>query len=233
MDFAPISIVLNMIQELQRLLNGLGAVFKIYTLLVFAVISVDAAAQVSFGVRGGGNLNFVSVKLDDRPDGSSEDYKLGNNLAIYGGAFVKLPFNENFSFKPSVDLMVRGGGTDKQRVDIYYVDLPLTFQYDINDKLYVDAGPVASLRAEARTYAYGVRKRVSIGPAIEPFSFGLSAGAGYFVTPKLSVHALFYRSLNKAWDTTFRDINNMPDGSVSYFPGNISLGVEYFFRRNK
>jgi hypothetical protein len=128
--------------------------------------------------------------------------------------------------------MVRGAGRSTTgRVSLYYADLPVLFQYQITEKFYLDAGPVLSYRLMARSYSFSQQQQVNMTKGVEPFNIGASAGVGYFITTRLALHTSFYRSFTKAWDVSFRDENNQPNGTLLYYPGNFSLGIEYYFKR--
>ncbi|HEY0743335.1 MAG TPA: porin family protein [Chryseosolibacter sp.] len=201
-------------------------------LLLFC-FSLTTSAQVSFGVKGGLNLNFVSVNADRSSSISQRHLKLENGIGTHLGGFMMVPLSAQAYFKPGVTLIERGAGlaNDDYRVSLYYADVPLLFQYKITRAFYLEAGPVASGLIAAFEYSAIQQKMVNVSKAVESFSFGASIGAGYFVTPRLAVTASVYRSLTMAWNHTLRDESNRPAGTIDYFPGNVSVGVEYHFKK--
>lgn len=201
---------------------------KTLCLIFFTAFSLHASAQVTFGVRTGLNLNFMSAKAEG-VSASPASYKLDKAFGGYAGAFVKIPLNANLSFKPGANIQLRGTGGEKlEQVDLFYSDIPMLLQYNITKTLFIEAGPVVSKILLARVYSLSGGKR-NATDSIEPFGIGLHGAMGYQVSSKFAVTATVYSSLTKAWDLTYRDVNNEPNGIVSYFPGSLSLGVEYYF----
>lgn len=204
---------------------------KSLSCILFFILSLNATAQVTFGLRGGLNLNFMSAKAEG-VSSSPTDYKLGKGAGGFAGGFVKIPFTTDFAFKPGVNFQARGNcGQKLERVNLFYSDIAPLFEYTIAENFFIEAGPVVSTLIMARAYSLPSLKKVDVTESVERMAIGLQGGVGYKINPKLGVTASIYSSLTKAWDLTFRDENNRPDGTVSYFPGNLSVGVEYSFTR--
>jgi len=111
-------------------------------------LSVDGAMNIS-------NLPGI--------DGSS--VSIGVNYGL--GVHIKL--NDHWYFKPEFKPLSRKGATkidpltpvsdeftvDKTKLKINYIDFPLLFQYNINAKMWVAAGPQISFLTDANQYIFG------------------------------------------------------------------------------
>jgi hypothetical protein len=111
-------------------------------------LSVDGAMNIS-------NLPGI--------DGSSAG--IGVNYGL--GVHIKL--SDHWYFKPEFKPLSRKGAikiepltpvsddftVDKTKLKINYIDFPLLFQYNINNKLWVAAGPQISFLTDANQYLFG------------------------------------------------------------------------------
>jgi len=110
-------------------------------------LSIDGAMNIS-------NLPGI--------EGSSESFGVNYGLGVH----IKL--NDHWSFKPEFKPLSRKGATkvdplvptssefiiDKTKLKINYIDFPLLFQYNINPKLWVAAGPEISFLTDANQYVF-------------------------------------------------------------------------------
>lgn len=206
------------------------ASLKLATVLIL-IFSANVTAQVSFGVKAGLNLNYLSVNVEGQSNVNKSALTPGLGFGSQIGGLIAIPMSQKVFFKPGLSFVGRGAGLSDERIHIYYADLPLLFQLSVTKNFYVEAGPVASRLLGAYRYSTFERKLVNISTIVESYSVGLSCGVGYFVKPRLAVTASFYRAMTEAWDIPFRDEDNQPVGTVDFFPANVSFGVEYHFRK--
>jgi hypothetical protein len=111
-------------------------------------LSIDGAMNIS-------NLPGI--------DGSSVSFGVNYGLGVH----IKL--NDHWYFKPEFKPLSRKGATkidpltsvsdeftvDKTKLKINYIDFPLLFQYNINPKMWVAAGPQISFMTDANQYIFG------------------------------------------------------------------------------
>jgi hypothetical protein len=182
-------------------------------------------AQRSLTIKGGLNYNMLPLVFKDVNNKVSPlSYELAPNGGGHVGLFANIPFSSRFSFSPGVNLIGRGGGQgERQRVSIYYADLPLNITYHLSNKISFEVGPVVSYRLLATAYSYRDQKRISYTKSIEPVSFGTIGGISFLLKENLSIHLSYYRSFVMAWDTSFQSATGPNYGTVKYFPSDVSL----------
>ena len=201
--------------------------------LILALVLIStfpATAQVSVGINGGLNLNFASAKVAGRPDVEKSAFAIDNNAGAHVGGFVKIPLSDKFHFKPGLTFVRRGGGREKERVTIYFADVPITFGYAPAKRISVEASAVLSYRLHATAFSFVDQARTNVTSTIDAFCFGASAGINFSLSDKWLLTASAYRSFVPSWDISFRDQNNKPDGKVSYYLSSIGLGLGYQFK---
>ena len=108
------------------------------------ISSSDIKSQdLLFGFTGGLNMNTISTKSDDG------GLKVGFNL----GGLAQYKLNEKMSFIANLKLSAKGQQYSKiienqndylkiyHSTSLYYIDLPILFQYHIKDLLGLEIGP--------------------------------------------------------------------------------------------
>jgi hypothetical protein len=139
--------------------------------------------------------------------------------------------SEKFYFKPGLTLVRRGAGSDKERVTIYFADVPITFGYAPLKRISVEASALLSYRIHATAYSFLEQARTDVTSSVEKFNFGANVGVNFSLSDKWSLIASACKSFNPSWDVSFRDENNDPDGKVSYYLNSIFVSLCYHFKR--
>ena len=148
-----------------------------------AVSSSDIKSQdLLFGFTGGLNMNTISTKSDDG------GLKVGFNL----GGLAQYKLNEKMSLIANIRLSAKGQQYSKiienqndylkiyHSTSLYYIDLPILFQYHIKDLLGLEIGPsfnfflsgkdkskIGNTTSDVRKFEKG---------SYNPFEFGLTFG---------------------------------------------------------
>lgn len=151
--------------------------------LVMTISSSDIKSQdLLFGFTGGLNMNTISTKSDDG------GLKVGFNL----GGLAQYKLNEKMSFIANLKLSAKGQQYSKiienqndylkiyHSTSLYYIDLPILFQYHIKDLLGLEIGPsfnfflsgkdkskIGNTTSDVRKFEKG---------SYNPFEFGLTFG---------------------------------------------------------
>ena len=151
--------------------------------LVMTISSSDIKSQdILFGFTGGLNMNTISTKSDDG------GLKVGFNL----GGLAQYKLNEEMSLIANLKLSAKGQQYSKiienqndylkiyHSTSLYYIDLPILFQYHIKDLLGLEIGPsfnfflsgkdkskIGNTTSDVRKFEKG---------SYNPFEFGLTFG---------------------------------------------------------
>lgn len=123
-------------------------VIKISIIGIMSILCLQANAQV-VGLKGG--LNLATMYEKDDSQTYSDDYQM--NLGFHVGTTLDFPIDDNLSFETGLLLTSKGWkykeeifGTDVTvKLNLYYVDLPLTLKVKSNDlggvKIFGALGP--------------------------------------------------------------------------------------------
>ena len=157
------------------------------TLLIVLLTIVSSSnniksQELSFGFTGGLNMNTISTKSDDG------GLKVGFNI----GGLAQYQLNDNMSVIANIKLSAKGQQFSKieenqnnyikiyHSTSIYYIDIPILYQYHIKDLLGLEIGPsfnfflsgkdkskIGNTTSEIKKFAKG---------SYNPFEFGLTFG---------------------------------------------------------
>jgi hypothetical protein len=137
---------------------GVSTGFGQATVIILLFGDKVASEKLYLSVDGAMNLsNLPGI------DGSSV------GIGINYGLGVHIKLNDHWYFKPEFKPLSRKGAikiepltpvsddftVDKTKLKINYIDFPLLFQYNINNKLWVAAGPQISFLTDANQYLFG------------------------------------------------------------------------------
>ncbi|RNA61445.1 PorT family protein [Chryseobacterium nematophagum] len=128
-----------------------------------------------------------------------------SKLGFYGGIFGNIPISSKFSIQPEVlynrlskkgEILPDPGGFLDNRndnynaeVDLNYLSVPVTLQYNISPHFYVECGPQISFLMSSRLTYKSIS--VSINELLRKVDFGASLGTGYYITPHIGVTARY------------------------------------------
>lgn len=85
------------------------------------------------------------------------------------------------------------------------IDIPLLFRFDIVSGLFLEAGPLASVNLDTDIEYSGDGDSESSDVDQNLIEFGVIAGVGYSVTPKIDIDARFALGLTKLYDKLYDD----------------------------
>jgi hypothetical protein len=128
---------------------------KKHLLLILALLMAGAtSAQVSFGIKGGGNISNI-IKTDD--PNFTTTYKPGFNA----GVFAEVHLVSLLSFEPELLYSTKGYaahvyyGQMEQRTD--FIDIPLLAKFRFSPEFSLLVGPqVSFLLSTKNTYSNGI-----------------------------------------------------------------------------
>ena len=103
---------------------------KIILRLLFLVSSLSVSAQDlhnKFGIKGGLNMTFFNVDLQDLGSYSSSE------IGFYGGAFIEFPIDVFLTIQPEA-LYISVG-------EFNFVNVPIYAKYEVANNLHLMVGP--------------------------------------------------------------------------------------------
>lgn len=109
---------------------------------------------------------------------------------------------------------------DGLRVNLSYISVPVTFQYNALPNLYFEAGPQFSFLIDSKFKYQSVS--VKANDYIKGFDFGLGLGAGYYFNDNIGVTARYVAGLT--------DIAKETQGADAEGKNNVfQIGLAYKF----
>ncbi len=167
--------------------------------------------QVTFGVKGG--VNISSAVFDDSVQDivSSVSSVVGANL----GMFTNIPLGKKFAFQPEVlfsmqgfnYVFYQGNYTADVKTKLNYINIPLNFQFNVIDKVYVEAGPQFDFLVGAKgdytskdNYSNSVTtvNDRDLKDNYKALVFGVNFGAGYKINDNISANVRYCLGLSPA-----------------------------------
>jgi len=138
-----------------------------------------------FSARIGANWSDAALNFAD-------DSHIKNKFGFHFGIMTDLNIKQNFSFRPGILFSQRGyrinEGDENFKLNINYLDIPLTFTYSFLPKkkgLFVEAGPNILYLLGARQTSNGVNQ--NFNGFINNIDIGLVGGVGYRISYNLGL----------------------------------------------
>lgn len=156
----------------------LGVVAIVVTMSVNSQINSGAKFGIAFSQLSGFEANGAG--LVDNIASTIEDGRTG----YFAGFFVGIPINEKLSFQPEFQYVQQGSNAEALRVD--YLQLPLAFNYDINEKFFVNVGPQLGLRVWSPNDS----------GLIDTFDYSVFGSIGYHITESIFIEGRYSLGLN-------------------------------------
>lgn len=108
------------------------------------------------------------------------------------GATVKGKINERNYFSIGIEYNSKGSRAPIDTINhntfafrLHYIQIPLQWQLDINQRLRLHLGPYAAFLAQQSVMTNGISRSMaeaSYGPAFDPWDFGITAGLAFKFT---------------------------------------------------
>lgn len=174
-------------------MKGIALIFVIFLLLISDVIT---AQKFNGGVLGGLSASEISG-----------DGKWGpNHAGIYAGFFVNRYFSNRSSFQMELDFIQKGSRENPDSTNNYdfyllrlnYVELPLHYKYDFNEKGTLEAG--LSLGVLIYSHEEGNPGNPPTGGDFDKTDLSFNFGAFYTIIENLRINIRYSNSLIKVRD---------------------------------
>lgn len=160
----------------------------LFFFLGFVGLIVSSLAQISFGVKGGLNVNQTNVNI-------SSIIGTQTSIGFHAGGFAQMSLNKKFSFSPELQYSRRGYkvGSSGYTVNVNYIELPLLFSYSLNKMVGVDLGADPSIEISSNTTL-----------PYNKFDFGAVMGVRAYVTEKIFLTARYYDGFLSILDVQYQ-----------------------------
>jgi hypothetical protein len=178
-------------------------------------------AQVKFGAKAGLNIsNFT---------GDTENSK--SKEGLYIGGYVRIPIASKFSIQPELLFSMQGAkektaypyyepirddyfwGTAEADYKFNYINIPLMFQYEVIDRLRLEAGPQVGLNVGSKfklKFKEGYRSYFIKADAdeLKMINFSLNVGGNYELQNGLNFSARYSCGLSNISEDSNSDVKN-------------------------
>ncbi len=165
--------------------------------LVLSICFFASIGQVSFGVKGGLNLNVVSYT--NLPPGAIDDFQFSSGFHF--GFYSLIALNDHFFFIPEVQYSQRGftliSAYSPLDVKLNYIEIPLNLSYSLIKPLNLDFG----LNTALKVHESGVID------LFNKFNFGLTSGLRFKLTKELTVIGRYYYGLVSIGELGYFDVS--------------------------
>ncbi len=159
-------------------------------LLMLALLTSSAFAQLNYGIKGGASL--IGMALEHLGI-SNARYRLSYQAGVYGVQPVsqRVFFRPelmyaNKGFRAETPSVTVGNPDDSFTMRLHYLSMPLLAEYSPSKRLFVLLGPEISYLFAARS-RFGSESSDAGALWDEKLDIGLVAGLGYAINSKLSV----------------------------------------------
>lgn len=164
--------------------------------LITLLYSANTLAQSKFNLKGGLNFNFLAKMNDATTD---DKWSIGFNLG--GGYEIKL--SEKFLITPELQYIQKGFGveanplanSDKGRVNLNYIEVPIIFSWKALDRVHIDLGPSGALRVISKGKSEGDSNDVS-NLYNKSFEFGVHGGVKINLTEDVYILTRYYHAIS-------------------------------------
>ena len=192
----------------------------LFALSLIASLPLSAQLQPTVGVSAGANYsqlhwyNTFHFGTQLLPDNDLHRWVPG----FQAGLAVQLPVTPSLSllfnplFNRRGDAMDNGSSSDKTRVRLDYLDIPLLAQYYPFRKFYVEGGPMISWLLKAETAVNGEPTGNSriMDQIYRDIDISAALGLGYQFDNRIAVNLRFVHGLIGALDLEYTDVNGEP-----------------------
>lgn len=140
-------------------------------MIVALLASGNLFAQISGGVRIGGNLSNIKYSFDDLS--YSNDSKFGPLVGLYLTAML----GDKAGIQPELVYSAMGSKSSDGDLKLAYIALPVMLRYQIIEQIHVLAGPQAAFLLSGK-YESPDGEEQDVKDQLNGVDFGLVVGAG-------------------------------------------------------
>lgn len=198
---------------------------KITLILIALALFTGLNAQVRWGIKAGGNISKVSMKVD-----SEKVNGIGTRFGFHFGGVMEYSFDPSFAIQPELLFMNNGSsikeGEEKGNIKLNQIQVPINLKYKVGTddlKFFATAGPYFSYILSAKLGVENDMTSVDInlysnGSEMKRLDFGVGAGIG--VEVRKTTFGLGYQ---------YGIANLTGTDNASFKLGTFQFSVGYFF----
>ncbi len=185
-------------------------------LFLFSLVSETASAQLTWGFKGGLNLNTIHVNSDEY---FLDDF--GWQPGYHAGLFFQHELSDRTD--AGADLLLSQRGFRYQEVPhiLNYLTVPVYVQYRLLPEFHVQAGVSASLLLGYRI------DRVKSTDMANDGSISLLGGATYVFNVNWQVSARYYHALAPYQEVEYIDAGGTDTDRIRYFNRTVELSIAF------
>ncbi len=137
------------------------------------MVTAANAQNLKFGLKAG--LQSANYSGDD----AGVDARLG----LHFGGFAQFPMHGNFTFQPEMIFSLQGAKeeTSDKNINVWYLNFPLMFKYNVAKRFNVEAGPQVGFMLNAKFDGD------KISDQFKTIDFGVNFGAAYRLTSNVDL----------------------------------------------
>lgn len=166
-----------------------------------------AISQVTFGVKGGVNLNRLVI--GNLPE--FYDLETNSSLGYHVSVFSRIELSSKFSLIPELQFIQKGykmtekvaGTSNEAHYKINYLEIPMVIAYSPAKLLGLEVGPTAGLHLGTKVVSDA--GRYSVDDVHESFEFGLVSGLRFNFSERFSVVCRYYHGLSTIAEIFFTE----------------------------
>lgn len=159
----------------------------IFSFALLVLLSSTAMAQVKIGLKAGVMLSGTALIEPDTLENLSD-----TKVSYLLGGFMTIPINSKFSIQP--ELLYANKGSEN--FYNHYVNLPIMLQYELIDRLSIEAGPeIGYLLASYSGSSFGNTRRHDF----EDFDISINVGVSYALLDRLNIGLRYNMGISDAY----------------------------------
>jgi hypothetical protein len=184
---------------------------RTHLILLIMVASIALKAQTTWGIKAGAGLVDIAVlNAGDHPVSYTA------RPTYFGGAYINQKFTTHIGMSGELIYIDKGAKFDDATIHLHYINMPVLFNYYFVDgKLRMEGGPEVGYLVSADDFWSN------------DFDIGVDFGVAYSITSKINLGVRSNLSFSDVASVEKRDVNNYPDGEVSYRNRSAQLYVGY------
>lgn len=179
-------------------------------LMSFMVLAMLATTSFAQNVGGHLALNFGTTIGED-----NEDVPWG--LGVNAGVAAKFTLIPMLDLAPEMDFELRRASDDDATWTTMAINIPVLLRVNVIPQLFLEVGPTVafllSSEMKAESDLDGASYTMDLGSdeidALETFEFGLAAGVGFAVMPKLDLNFRVAMGLTSFVSDDFAEAKNL------------------------
>jgi hypothetical protein len=179
-------------------------------LMSFMVLAMLATTSFAQNVGGHLALNFGTTIGED-----NEDVPWG--LGVNAGVAAKFTLIPMLDLAPEMDFELRRASDDDATWTTMAINIPVLLRVNVIPQLFLEVGPTVafllSSEMKAESDFDGASYTMDLGSdeidALETFEFGLAAGVGFAVMPKLDLNFRVAMGLTSFVSDDFAEAKNL------------------------